>query len=276
LRSKVPTVMVTHDIAHVHYPEQVPGLVRRYYNYFVPRYLKRAESVVTVSEYVKQDIIQHYGLAPEKLSVACNGVQPAFQSIAAKEQLATRQQYAAGQDYFFYLGAVHPRKNVPRLIAAYDAYRQQGGRPAKLLLGGRLAWQTAATQAAHQQAQYLNDIHFLGYVPADDLPKLLGSAKALVYPSLNEGFGVPVLEAMWAEVPVITSHVTSLPEVAGEAALLVDPNSVEQIIAAMRRIDREPALAKQLIQAGRLQREKFSWDKATEVVAGAIKILNKE
>lgn len=270
LRSATPTVMVSHDIAHRHYPEQIPGLVRRYYDHFVPRYLKRAERVVTVSDFVKGDIIRHYGLPEEKISVACNGVKEEFRTFSAEVKAATRKRYANGTPYFFYLGAVHPRKNVARLITAYDRYRESGGSPAKLLLGGRLAWQTEDTRLAHQRAVHREDIQFLGYVEAEALPQLLGAAKALVYPSLSEGFGVPVLEAFHAEVPVITSKVTSLPEVAGEAALLVDPKEVEDITAAMLRLDREPELSTTLVATGRHQRQHFSWDRAVKVVGAAI------
>lgn len=267
LRSQVPTVMVTHDIAHLHYPDQIPPRVRKYYLSNVPKFIDRAERIVTVSHFVKQDIVHHYGTDPAKISVACNGVKPDFQPISAAAKTAVKQQYSEGADYFFYLGAVHPRKNVPRLIAAYDQYRRAGGSPAKLLIGGRLAWQTSETQTAHANAAYGADIQFLGYVPAPDLPKLLAAAKALVYPSLSEGFGVPVLEAMHAEVPVITSHATSLPEVAGEAALLVDPLSVEAISAAMLRLDREPELGHLLVEKGKTQRQQFSWDAAARGVA---------
>lgn len=270
LKSKVPTVMVTHDIAHLHYPEQIPPRVRRYYDKHVPLFIERAEAVVTVSEFVKRDIIQQYGTDPAKISVACNGIKPGFEPIAQQEQEKVRKLFTHGQAYFFYLGAVHPRKNVPRLIQAYDTYRKQGGKPIKLLLGGRLAWQTTETQAAQEAAQFSDDIHFLGYLNNDDLPRLLGSALALIYPSLSEGFGVPLLEAMYVEVPIITSNATSLPEVAGPAAILVNPTQIDELVAAMHRISTDAALRAELVQKGRVQREKFSWDLATAVVAKAI------
>ncbi len=271
LNSQVPTVMVSHDVAFLHYPNQVPPLVRQYYTHFVPRYLAKAQRVVTVSDFVRRDILQHYPqIEPAKITVACNGVQPAFKPLSATEQASIRQRHTQGRPYFFYLGAVHPRKNVDRLIAAYDQYRSQGGSPALLLLGGRLAWQTAASQAAHEQAAYRSDIHFLGYVAEPELPGLLAAAKALVYPSLSEGFGVPLLEAMHCEVPIITSQTTSLPEVAGDAALLVDPENTQVIAAAMLQLDRSATLAATLIANGRQQRQLFSWEKATDTVQAAI------
>lgn len=275
LSAKAPTVLVCHDIAYLHYPDQIPFLVRQYYQHFVPRYLQRAEQVVTVSQFVKEDILRHYPTTDaQKISVACNGVKTGFAPLSEAEKTAVRQQYTRGQSYFFYLGAVHPRKNVERLIMAYDRYRLLGGQPAQLLLGGRLAWQTSATQAAHRQARYASDIHFLGYVPDAEAPRLLAAAKAFIYPSLSEGFGVPVLEAMHCEVPIISSLSSSLPEVAGDAALLVDPESVEAIAEAMLALDRSSDLGNSLVARGRLQRQQFSWEKATDVVQQALENLN--
>lgn len=270
LRSKVPTVMVTHDIAHVHYPLQVPPLVRRYYNRYVPRYLHRAEQVITVSEFVREDIKRYYGLPDRKFRVGCNGVRPEFRPLKGEERLATRQEFADGHPYFFFLGAVHPRKNLPGLIRAYTIFRQWTGSAVKLLVGGRLAWQTREVREAHRASHFRDDIHFLGYVPDEDLPRLLGASLGLVYVSLSEGFGVPLLEAMHAEVPIITSRTSSLPEVAGKAALLVDPHDPADIAEAMRNLYENPGTAARLVVRGREQREKFTWEASADVVEQAL------
>ncbi|PHI19454.1 glycosyltransferase [Lewinellaceae bacterium SD302] len=273
LRAKTPTVMVTHDIAHVHYPKQIPYRARRYYQRNVPRFLHRAESIVTVSEFVKEDIRQHFGIDPNRMFVGCNGIKPGFRPATAEERLTTRSEFSDGEAYFFYLGAVHPRKNIERLIQAYDRYRAKGGRPYKLLLGGRLAWQTDATRNIHAGSAFREDIRFLGYVDSKDLPRLLGSAHALVYPSLSEGFGVPLLEAMYCEVPVITSNTTSLPEVAGDAGLLIDPESTDAIANALRLISEDGTLVARLVAAGREQKEKFTWARATDAVEAGIRYI---
>jgi glycosyltransferase involved in cell wall biosynthesis len=270
LRTTVPTVLVTHDIAHVHYPDQIPGLARQYYDYFVPRYLKKADQIVTVSEFCRQDIHQHYHLPLDKISVAGNAAAPVFRPFSATEQALTRQRYSAGAPYFFYLGAVHPRKNLPRLIQAFDRFKTTSGAAVKLLIGGRFAWQTGSVQAAYDAAAYRSDIHFLGYVPDEELPALVGAALALTYVSLFEGFGVPVLEALHAEVPVLTSDRSSLPEVAGPAALLVDPEDVAAIAQGLLRLYQEPGLRTQLVEKGRQQRTQFTWEKATDVVEAAL------
>lgn len=270
LRSSVPTVMVLHDIAHVHYPLQLPRLVRRYYYKYVPRFLERAERIVTVSDFVRQDIQRYYGTPAAKLRVAGNGVRDRFVPTSADTRLDTRARYAQGQPYFFYIGAIHPRKNVPQLIRAYDLFRQWTGQPVKLLVAGRLAWRTREVREAHRAAHYRDDIIFLDYVPDEDLPALLGSALALVYVSLFEGFGVPLLEAMHCEVPIITSNTSSLPEVAGDAALLVDPTRAGAIAEAMSNLYRNPRLAAELVARGRQQRERFTWDRVTDIVEATL------
>ncbi|MEM6397935.1 MAG: glycosyltransferase family 1 protein [Bacteroidota bacterium] len=270
VRSKVPTVMVTHDLAFLHYPDQVPSRVLRYYKKWTPRYLQRAEHIVTVSEFVKQDILANYPINEGKISVACNGVRDAFRPLSVKEIAQIRENHSSGRPYFFYLGSVHPRKNVARLIRAYTAYRAADGADHPLLLGGRLAWQLSEVQAAHTDSPYRDDIHFLGYLEVEEAARLLASALALVYPSLSEGFGVPLLEAMHAEVPIITSSATSLPEVAGEAALLVDPTNEEQLAFGLLEISKNPNLREQLVEKGKKQREIFSWERATDVVDEAI------
>ncbi|MCB0633569.1 MAG: glycosyltransferase family 4 protein [Lewinella sp.] len=274
LRSKVPTVMVTHDIAHVHYPCQIPAWARHYYHRYVPLYLQRAEQVITVSEFVKQDITQHYHIPVEKITVAGNGVKTIFQPITEVQQTTIRAKYSNGKPYFFYIGAIHPRKNVERLIRAFDLFRSQYPSDMQLLIGGRLAWQSDSMKQVWQEAIYKNDIHGLGYIPEERLPGVLGSALALTYISLFEGFGVPLLEAMQAEVPVITSNVSSLPEVAGDAALLVDPTSEAEIARAMQEIATKPRLREELVEKGSIQRSKYSWERTADIIWDILSKVN--
>jgi len=266
LRAPTPTVMVCHDIAHHHYPAQVPFHGRVFYHYFVPKYLKRAERIISVSTFTKLDIVEHYDISAAKIKVACNGVRKEFQVLSDAQKKAIKAEYSEGQDYYFYLGSLHPRKNVARLIEAFGLFKQQTNAPIKLLIGGRLAWQTGEIKTALEQSTVDKDIKLLGYVDDSSLPDLLGAALALTYPSLFEGFGVPLLEAMHVEVPILTSNLSSLPEVAGKAAVLVDPTDTQAMATALKRIYESPSLREDLIAAGRIQRQKFSWDRATEVV----------
>jgi len=270
LRTRTPTVMVTHDIAHAHYPDQVPRLVGRFYQHYVPRYLQRARRIITVSQFVKRDLQQTYSVPPEKIRVAGNGCREGFAPLSGAEKRAVREQYADGRDYFFYLGAVHPRKNVQRLIQAFDRFKNLTSASTQLLIGGRLAWQTGATRQAYEQSRHRNAIRFLGYLEEKALNRLMGGALALAYVSCFEGFGVPLLEAMQAEVPIITGNRTALPEVAGEAAVLVDPGEIDEIAWALERVYRDESLRERLVTEGKKQRAQYSWEKVVDVVETGI------
>jgi glycosyltransferase involved in cell wall biosynthesis len=276
LRSQTPTVMVVHDLAFRHYPGQVPRIVRAFYTHFTPQYLHRASKIVTVSDFVKQDIEKQYALPAEKIVVVPNGGREGFKPLNTLEIQNLRNKYAAGKPYFFYLGALHPRKNLPRLIAAYNLFRQLYGTEVKLLIGGRMAWQTSEIFSAWKSAPFQEDICFLGYLPEETLPGVLGAALALTYVPLFEGFGLPVLEAMFSEVPILASNSASIPEVAGNAALLVNPFDEEAIAHAMWQLWENPALRSSLIQKGRLQRSHFSWDDAADRIYKILEEVSRE
>lgn len=266
LRSSVPTVMTVHDIVPLHFPEQIPWLTRRYLLHMLPRFLNRAERIVTVSKYVKADIVQTCGTDPAKIDVVYNGCRTGFGPLESIDKQAVREQFADGRAYFFYTGAIHPRKNIHRLIRAFDQFKTRTGAPVELLLAGRFAWQTGAVKSAYEQAVHAEDIQFLGYVPEADLTRLMGSALALTYVSLSEGFGLPVLEAMYAETPVMAANATCLPEIAGGAALLVDPASETAMAEGLEKLYRDRAFGTELVEKGRVRRQDFSWDLAAEQV----------
>lgn len=266
LNTDVKTVLVTHDLAHVHYPQQVSLFHRLYYQFFAKKFNQRADHILAVSEYTKADIVKQYGIASAKITVSGNGCREIFHPLESAEKQAVREKFSEGKPYFYYIGAVHPRKNVHRLIAAFDQFKSVTGAPHKLLIAGRFAWQAGEVKAAYDAVKHQSDVCFLGYVTDDDSVHLMGAATALVYVSLFEGFGVPVLEAMHAEVPIVTSNVSSLPEVAGNAALLVNPESVEDIAEAIHRIVADDHLIEKLLGYGRIQRSCFNWQHATDVV----------
>jgi glycosyltransferase involved in cell wall biosynthesis len=266
LNAKTPTIMVTHDIAHHHFPEQVPSFARWYYKYFIPRYLKKADHIITVSDFTKKDIEQAYAIPHEKMTVAHNGSRHIFRPLEDMDQVKTREKFADSCPYFFYFGAVHPRKNVHRLIAAFDRFKQNHQSKIKLLIGGRFAWQTGPVKTAYEKAVHKKDIQFLGYLSEKDLTALTASALALTYISNFEGFGLPILEAMHCEVPIITSNISSLPEVAGEAALYVNPDEITEIENALFNIWDQPLLRQELIEKGKIQRTQFYWDKTAAII----------
>lgn len=263
LRSKVPAVMTVHDLIPLQYPKQVRWWARAYYRWFIPRFLRRADHLVAVSGFTRQEVIST-GIAPARVSVVYNGCREGFRPLPETEKQVVRATFAGGEEYFFYTGAIHPRKNIPRLLRAFDAFKAATGAPVKLLLAGRFAWQTGEVKSAYDQARFRQDIHFLGYVPESDLTRLMASALALTYLSIHEGFGLPLLEAMNAGTPVLTANTSCLPEIAGDAALLVDPWSETAIAAGLEQLFRDAELRSTLIANGHRRRTDFSWDTAAE------------
>ncbi|MCS7037058.1 MAG: glycosyltransferase family 1 protein [Saprospiraceae bacterium] len=264
LRAKTPTLLTVHDLIPLQEPHSVPWLPRHYYRHFLPRFIQRADRIVAVSEYVRQSILQRVGVPAERISTVYNGYRSAFKPLSAAECAAVRDAYADGQAYFLYTGAIHPRKNVSRLIAAFDAFKAQTGAPVRLLVAGRMAWLSEPVREALHKAQFSSDIRLLGYVSEAELTRLCAAALALVNVSLNEGFGLPVVEAFACDVPVLCSDRTALAEVAGEAAFLVNPESVSEIAAGLLALYRDAALREALVSKGRLQRQKFRWDAAAQ------------
>jgi glycosyltransferase involved in cell wall biosynthesis len=262
LRSKIPTVLTVHDLLPLQHPEQVPWGPRVFYRHFLPKYIQKAEAVVTVSEYTRQAILAAVPVPPEKVSVAYNGCRDAFRPLNESDQAAVRQRYTGGAPYFFYAGAIHPRKNVDRLIRAFDRFKSETGSDLRLVLGGRQAWQTGPVEDALRRSP--NRAHILptGYLQESELAALMASAVGFTYVSLGEGFGLPLLEAMYCDTPVICSNTTALPEVAGPAALLVDPLSEQAIAEAMKKIAADENCRAALIAEGRIRRAQFTWDGA--------------
>lgn len=271
LRARTPTLMTAHDLVPLHFSEQITWPTRPFLLRYLPLYLRRAERVVTVSDYVRQDLHRTGGLSPDKTAVVYNGCRDNFRPLPPAEQQDVRQAFAGGQEYFFYTGAIHPRKNIPRLIRAFDRFKDRTGAPVRLLLAGRFAWNTGEVTQAYEQARHREAIQFLGYISETDLTRLTASALAVTYLSISEGFGLPLVEAMQAETPILAARATALPEVAGEAALLVDPFSIEAIAAGLEKLFTDRQLARELVKNGRLQRRKFSWDTAGEGIYGLLR-----
>jgi glycosyltransferase involved in cell wall biosynthesis len=269
--TKVPTVLVCHDLVPLHHPEQLKSHDRRYWTHNLPKFLRRADEVVTVSHYVAADIAQTVGIAPEKIQVAYNGGRDLFKPLPPAEQSLVWEQYASGESYFLYAGAIHPRKNIARLVRAFDLFKRQSGSRVKLLLVGRFAWKTDDVTQAVESSPFREDLIFTGYVPDETLARLYAAALALTYVSLSEGFGLPMIEAMCCDVPVLAADASCLPEVAGGAALLVDPLSEDAIAKGMSRLATDAALRAELIEKGRARRRAFSWDEAAAQVYDVLK-----
>jgi glycosyltransferase involved in cell wall biosynthesis len=264
LRSPYKNLMVIHDLNFEHYPEKMPPLVRKYYRYFTPKFARKATRIATVSQFSKNDIVQQYGIDPGKIDVVYNGVNEKFEPVTDRVKQATREKYTEGNPYFIYVGALIDRKNLGNLFKAFDKYKSEERNEVKLLIVGTKMWHNKELQDTYEQMQFKNEVIFTGRLEPEELYKATGSALAMTYVSYFEGFGIPILEAFAAGIPVITSNVTSMPEVAGDAALLVDPFNTDDIAKAMTTITKDEQLRKGLIEKGLARRKQFSWDKSAE------------
>ncbi len=264
LSTNTPSLPVIHDINFHHRPEDLPFLTREYYRRQFPKFARKAVRIATVSEYSKQDITQSYGIDPRKIDVVYNGVNPIFSPVSDEEQEKTRSRLTGGAGYFLFVGMIHPRKNIDNLLLAYDQFKEDAHTDTKLIIVGKPMFRNRMLQRTFTRMKYRDEVKFIGRQSPEQLRLILGSALALTFVSYFEGFGLPIPEAMQCDVPVITSNTTSMPEVGGDAALLVDPFSVTSIKQGLLRITEDQELREDLIARGRQQREKFSWEKTSE------------
>lgn len=261
-----PIVDVIHDLNFEHFPEHLPYLVRKYYQKYFPQYAQKATRIATVSEFSKNDIHTLYTIPLEKIDVVYNGVSSSFQPLLDVEKLIIKQKYTNSADYFVYAGTLHPRKNIEGLFAAFKIFKEKTQSTMKLVIVGESMFLAKTIQKAYDKHPYKKDIVFTGRVSDKDLNYLLGSAFAMTYVPFFEGFGIPILEAFACNIPVITSNCTSMPEVAGEAALLCDPTNVESIANAMIQLYSDKDLPQKLIAHSQEQLQKFTWDKTAELL----------
>jgi len=256
-----PQYGVIHDINFVHIPKDLKWSNRTYYNYFIPRYAHKAARLGTVSEYSKQDIMTTFGIPGSKIDVLYCGINDFFGPVSEQVKQETRARYTNGAGYFIFVGTLHPRKNILRLLQAFEIFKETTGSDMKLVLVGREMYRTGDMYTFRDEMKFRNDVLFPGHLPDEELKKVFASASCLAFVPYFEGFGIPLVEAMQCDVPIIVSNVTSLPEVAGDAGLLVDPFDVDAIAGAMTKIYREPSLRQELVIKGRRRRTLFSWER---------------
>ena len=264
LGTKVPQCLVVHDLAFLHYPSFIPKSHLLYYKRYTPKMLAKAKAIATVSAYSKNDIIEQYGIAADKINIVYSAAKEIFRPLNDEEKRATKAKYTSGKEYFVYAGAIHPRKNLVNLLKAFSLFKKRQQSSMKLVLAGRLAWKYESFVQNLKTYKYRNDVVMTGYVEEEEIRKLVGAAYAMVYPSLFEGFGVPVLEAMQCDVPVITSVSSSMQEIAKEAALYADPESPADIAEQMMIVYKNEKLRKQLIEKGKAICHEYNWNEVAE------------
>lgn len=260
IKTMVPQVGVIHDINFYHYPKTLPFFTRWYYNYFFPIFAEKGTRLATVSEFSKNDIVKNYGISPDKIDIAYNGANELYKPLSIKDIDDTRRIVAGGSKYFVFVGAFNPRKNIVRLLQAFDLFKKEIESDIKLVIVGDKMYGTSKMMDALNRMDFKDDVIFTGRLQVDQLCRIVGSAFAMTYVSYYEGFGIPLLEAMECDIPIIASNCTSIPEVAGNAAIYVDPFNIEAIKEGMIRIYNDDELRMQLVLNARKQRDRFNWD----------------
>lgn len=251
---------VIYDINFEHQPQDHKIQNRLYFGFFFRRFARKARRIATISEFSKKDIVDQYGIDPGCIDNVSCGISSNFSPLVPGEKEGVRKQWSDGKPYFFFVGSMHPRKNIKRLLEAFDLYKRKTGSDYKLLLAGSILWRKTEIETAFKESPYSNDIVFTGRLSDEELRKVLAAAFALSFVPIFEGFGLPIVEAMQCDVPVICSNVTSMPEVAGDAGILVDPYQIQSIADGMEQMHYDDKLRLDLIEKGRRQKMKFSWE----------------
>jgi glycosyltransferase involved in cell wall biosynthesis len=265
----VPVVLSLHDISYERYPQFFPHNLSRHLRAIVPPAIRRAAAVLTLSEFSRQDIVQHYDVSPTKVVVARCAADPIFHRMHDEAQLAAvRARYGTGGHFILCVGNLEPRKNLGTLIDAYVQLRRADATRHKLVLVGRKAWLYDGIFATARASGYADELVFTGYVPDQDLVALYNAADLFVYPSIFEGFGLPALEAMACGTPVITSNTSALPETVGDAALMVAPLDSEALAEAITAVLGDAGLREQLTTRGLQRAGAFSWEATARIVQG--------
>lgn len=257
LKTDLPQLAVIHDLNFEHNPQDVPKSVLKFFRKRFPLFAEKAARICTVSEFSKKDIIETYGIPEEKIDVTYNGVSDVFSSIEESRKQEIRVKYTNGQPYIVFVGAIHKRKNVQRLIEAYKNLKKEENIPHHLLLVGEPMWNSEAIEVDEEMKSF---IHFTGHVSLEKLAEVMGSATCLAFVSYFEGFGIPLVEAMQSGVPILAGNKTSLPEIGGDAVLYCDPFSVESIQSQLLLLLNDEKLRESLIEKGLERAKGFSWD----------------
>lgn len=256
------SVVTIHDCIHLMFPQYLPGRLAHFYaRVAITLAARRATRVITVSESSKRDILRYVHLPPEKIDVIPNAYDERFAVEPREEDVVrVRERYQLHGEFVLYAGTVKPHKNIERLIDAFHRVRRQGLDHLKLVLIGDDISKYAALRRAVHRHQLHQHVRFLGYVPEETLAVMYRLAGVFVFPSLYEGFGLPPLEAMASGTPVVTSNLSSLPEVAGDAAILVDPYDPASIADGIRRVLGDEELRRTLRRLGLARARQFSWE----------------
>ena len=265
---RTPIVNMVHDLAVIHLPQFFPRREVWRQRLLLPRAIRRAARVLTVSQHSKDDIVRTYGVPPADVVVTYNGVSDHFRRVAGAELRAVLERYDAASPYILYVGNLQPRKNLPGLLEAFALLKHAERLPHRLMIVGRSAWRSAEVFARARGLGLEADLIFTSYVPSADLPALYSGAAVLVYPSFFEGFGFPPLEAMQCGTPVVVSNRPAFPEILGDAAMIADPAQPADIARATLAVIRDAGLREGLVARGLERARRYRWEETARRTLG--------
>jgi glycosyltransferase involved in cell wall biosynthesis len=256
-------VVTIHDLVPLFFPQLVPKKHLLFFQLFMKRAAHTADLIITDSEHSKQDIVRHLYVPAEKIRVIYLGYDPPVQRPDSQQAAAILMRYNITAPYLLFVGVIEPKKNLERLVEAFALLRQDAAlsKDLQLVIAGGTGWLSNQLYQKVHNLHLENQIRFTGYVPDADLPALYANAEVFVFPSIYEGFGLPVIEAMSYGVPVVTANVSSLPELAGNAGMLVDPLRPEAIAEGIAAVLTNPQQRARMQHAGPLQAQQFSWQR---------------
>ncbi len=275
LAGRVPGIATIHDLAFLAYPEQYPSIQRRYLKTMTRLSARHARRVITVSEFTRQDVISRLDVPDDRVTAVPNGVDPSFFPRTATVELERfRREYRLPDQFLLFVGTLQPRKNLIGLLRAFATIPKPARVP--LYVVGAPGWMYHDIYAEVSQLGIANEVHFPGYAASGTLPLWYSASTAFVYPSFYEGFGLPVLESMACGTPVVASNRTSLPEVVGDAGLLVDPDDTEEIAGALETILNDENQRRELAARALKRAARFTWNRtARETVAVYRQVVNE-
>ena len=266
-------VATIHDLMPLTHADQYPELYVAQFHRTVSRIARDADAIIAVSEHTKDTIVERLGVAPDRIVVVSHGVDETFRPAPTAAVAHLRARLGLARPYILFVGTAEPRKNLLRLVDAFALMCHGGRKDLDLVIAGKAAWGSTSLRARIAAHGLESQVRLLGYIAGADLPALYSGASVFVLPSLAEGFGIPLLEAMACGVPVVASNTTALPEVYGDAAFGFDPTSTEALAAALERVLNDEVLRADLVGRGFKRAARFSWEEAARKTLGVLEAV---
>jgi glycosyltransferase involved in cell wall biosynthesis len=262
LRCPCPQLTVIHDLNFLHFPNLMPIRYSRYWNRHTPRIVELSDRIATVSNFSCQDLMSSYSISADRIDVLCNGYTDHWKPLTGDQRTISREKFSSGRPYLIYVGSIHPRKNIKRMLEAFDRFYLESGKQVDLVVVGSPLWK-GQDQELMKGMQSKEGVHWLGRLDGDDLYHAIGGAEGLLLLSHFEGFGIPIVEAFACGVPVLTAHHSALQEVGDDAVLYANELEIEDMASQMSTLCFDIEKRTSCINAGLIRKELYTWERAS-------------